>query len=82
MIGVFHILEALVAAHVAGNELITVVDAQAIGIGFEGQCLTGILRGDGIAVGVDGNAKWPGLIVLSRRQRDVNRRPTRSQSSR
>src|SRR5262249_25843033 len=60
VIRVFHIFEALVAAHVAGDELITVVEAQAIGIGFERERLPGALRGDGVAVRLDGNTKLPG----------------------
>ena len=44
----------------AGNELVPLIETQAIGIGFQRQGVAGVLRGDGIAVGLDGNAKLPG----------------------
>ena len=60
MIGVFDICMPLVTADMAGNELVTPLETQTIGIGFQCQGVAGVLRGDGIAVGLDGNAKWSG----------------------
>src|SRR5262245_13739666 len=59
MIRVFHILEPLVPSGMAGNELVPQIDAQSIGVGLERQSVAGILGGDGIAVGLQGNAKLP-----------------------
>ena len=59
VIGVFDILEAIVASDVAGNERVPVVDAEPIGIGFERERLAGVVGRDRVAVGLEGNAKLP-----------------------
>ena len=60
MIGVFNVLEPIVASGVAGNERGPVVEAEPIGIGFERERLASVVGGHGVAVRVQGNAKLPG----------------------
>ena len=60
VIGVFNVLEPLVASGVAGNERVPVVEAEPIGRGFERECLAGVVGWHGVAVRVQGNAKLPG----------------------
>ena len=60
VIGVFDILEAIVASEVAGNERVTVVEAEPIGRGCEHERLAGVVGGDGGAMGLQGKAKLPG----------------------
>jgi hypothetical protein len=64
MIGVFEIAMAVVASQVSGDELVLVVETEPIGIGFEGEDLPGQVGRDGIAVGVEGDAKLPGSAYL------------------
>ena len=64
MIGVFEIAMAIVAAQVSGDELVLVVETEPVGIGFEGEGLSGQVGRDGIAVGVEGDAKLPGGAYL------------------
>ena len=52
MIGVFNILETIIAARMAGNELVAPIEAEPVRIGFEGEELAGVVGGDGIAVGL------------------------------
>src|SRR5262249_22622836 len=59
VIGIFDILESIVASGVAGNELVTMVDAQPIRRGFERKRLAGVVGRDGVAVGLENNAKLP-----------------------
>jgi len=40
----------------AGDELISMIDSEPIGIEFEGKWRSGILGRDGIVVGVEGDA--------------------------
>jgi hypothetical protein len=56
----FDIRVPVVPSGMAGNELVTELDTQPIGLGFQRQGVAGVLRGDGRAVGLDGNAKVPG----------------------
>ena len=64
----------------AGNELVTQIETQPIGIGFQRQGVAGVVGGDGIAVGLEGNAKLPGGADLGhggdiegmQRQRDAD----------
>src|SRR5215470_14402169 len=57
VIGVFKVLEPLVAPGVAGNECVPVVEAEPIGIGFQRERLAGVVGGNGGAVRLQGNAK-------------------------
>ena len=59
MIGVFEVAIAVVAADMAGDELVLVVEAEPVGIGFQRQSVAGEVSRDGIAVGVEGDAKLP-----------------------
>ena len=45
---------ALEAAQVPGDEAVVVIDAQPLGVALQGQALGGVLRGPGIAIGVEG----------------------------
>jgi hypothetical protein len=67
MIGVFEIPMAVIAAGVAGDEVVVVVEAEPVGIGFQRQRLAGSGGRDGIAVGVQGDAELPGGAPLGHR---------------
>src|SRR6266851_10324309 len=60
VIGIFDIGVPVVPSGMAGNELVSKIETEAIGIGFQRQGVAGVLRWDGIAVGLDGNAKLVG----------------------
>ena len=60
VIGVFHILEPIVPAGMAGNEFVAQIDTQAVWVGFERQGVAGIVSRDRVAVGLQGNTKLPG----------------------
>src|SRR5262249_59223614 len=60
VIGVFHILEPIVASSMAGNKRVPVVEAEPIGISFEREHLASVVGGGGVAIGVEGNTKLPG----------------------
>src|SRR5215510_11366288 len=60
MLGIFNVLVAGIAARMTGDELGIKVDAEAIGIGFEGQAAVSVLRGNGIGVGVERDAELAG----------------------
>jgi hypothetical protein len=52
MVRVLEIAVALKGAAVAGDEQLGVIEAQPVGIGFQGEELSGIAGRDGIAVGI------------------------------
>src|SRR4029453_4339956 len=60
VIGVFKIAITVVTADMAGNELVTQVETQPVGIGFEREGLPCEVGWDRVAVGVQGNTKLPG----------------------
>jgi hypothetical protein len=57
MIGVLTVLVAAVAADMAGDELVLMVEAQTVGIELERQEGRGIFGGDRIGVGVHPHAE-------------------------
>jgi hypothetical protein len=57
VIGVLEVLMAIVAAGMAGNELLLGIETEPIGIGFEGQRLAGVFGGDRVAIGIEGDAE-------------------------
>jgi hypothetical protein len=57
MVGVLDILVAIVTAKVAGDELVLVVNAHPVGIGLDGDALTGKLGRHRIAVAVQRDAE-------------------------
>ena len=69
MIGVLEVLVTVVAADVAGDELVLMVEAQMIGIELEGQGGPGVFGGDRIGVGVHRDAE---LAVGPCRQDDAD----------
>src|ERR671925_1978308 len=60
MVGVFEILVAVIAAWVARDELLLVVEADPIGIGLYRQTGTGIFGGHRIAVSIEGHPELLG----------------------
>ena len=56
VIGVLEVAVALVAAGMGGDEVVGVVEAEAVGKGVEGEALGGVERGHGVAVGVEDDA--------------------------
>jgi hypothetical protein len=60
MVGILDVLMALVAAEMPGNELLAIVDTQAIGIGLQRYPSACVLGGHGIAVGIEGDAELLG----------------------
>ena len=60
VVGVFKVAVAVVASVVAGDEVFTLVEAKPVGIGFQGQRLTGEVGRDGVAVGLHGDAELLG----------------------
>ena len=62
-LGVIRILDVLVptiAARVTGDELVVEVDADPVGIGFDRQSAVSVCGGDGILIGVQGDAELAG----------------------
>ena len=62
-LGVVRILDVLVptiATRVTGDELIVEVDADPVGIGFDRQSAVSVWGGDGILVGIQGDAELAG----------------------
>ena len=45
MVGILEVLVAVVAARMAGDELVVVIDADPVRIGFERQAASGIAAG-------------------------------------
>ena len=60
MVGILDVLMAVVAARMAGDELILMVDADPLGVGLEGHARAGIFGGHRIAVGVQRHAELAG----------------------
>ena len=56
VVGVFEVAVALVAAGVGGDELVGVIEAEAVGEGVEGELLGGVEGGHGVAVGIEHDA--------------------------
>ena len=56
VVGVFEVAVALVAAGVGGDEVVGVIEAEAVGEGVEGELLGGVEVGHGVAVGVQDDA--------------------------
>jgi len=56
VIGVFEVAVALVAAGVGGDEVVGVIEAEAVGEGVEGELLGGVTMGNGVAVGIQDDA--------------------------
>ena len=59
VIRVFEIAVAVVASDRAGDELLALLDAESVGRGFQRQDLAREMGRDGVAVGVEGEAKLP-----------------------
>ena len=62
-LGVVRLLDVLVptiAARVTGDELVVEVDADPVGIGFDRQSAVSVRGGDGILVGIQGDAELAG----------------------
>ena len=57
MIRVLDVLVPVIGSWMAGDELIVVIDADPVGIGFEGQPCSGMLGGHGVVIGVNGDTK-------------------------
>ena len=56
VIGVLEVTVALVAARVGGDEVVGVIEAEAVGEDLEGEALGGMAGGHGVAVGVQDDA--------------------------
>src|SRR5206468_6901179 len=74
MIGVFDSCMPLVPADMAGNALVTPRETQTIGIRCPRQGVASVLRGDGRAVGLDGQTTWAGGADLGHGG-DIDGRP-------
>ena len=62
-LGVIRVLDVLVTtitAGVTGDELVVEVDADPVGIGFDRQSAVSVCGGDGILIGVQGDAELAG----------------------
>jgi hypothetical protein len=57
VLGILDIQVTRVAAGVTGDELGVEVDCDAVGIEFDGQATVSVGAGDGIVIGVDGDAE-------------------------
>jgi hypothetical protein len=79
-IGVFHVLAPLVAAGMAGNERVVALDAEPVRRRFAREGGASLRGGDGIVVGVEGNAPWPGGADLRHRGDGAGRPRQRAQA--
>jgi hypothetical protein len=57
VLGILEILMAGIAARMAGDELGIEVEADAIGVGFDGKSPVRVGGGGGVAVGIEGDAE-------------------------
>ena len=60
MIRVFKVLMAIIAADMAGNQLVLAVNAESLGIGLERKSGAGILGRHRVPVGIEGNTELAG----------------------
>jgi hypothetical protein len=49
MIGIFDVLVAVIAARMAGDEFVLIVNTEPLGVGFERDACAGVFGGDGIS---------------------------------
>ena len=67
MVGVFIIFVSIISADMAGDELLLMIDADAVRVNSEAEFGTGIAVGNGIGVGVDLDAELRGSPELNGR---------------
>ena len=60
MVRILDVLVTTIAARVTGDELVVEVDADPVGIGFDRQSAVSVCGGDGILIGVQGDAELAG----------------------